>query len=347
MPSPPKTLNYHPLLRSVARALRQRCRVQGGASIVVGCSGGADSVALLRALAMLADRRQWGLRLIVGHVQHHLRGEEAERDAAFVSQLAAGLGLGFERRDIYPDKQPGNLEANARKLRYQALADIACARDAGFVATAHHADDQLETVLMRMLRGSGALGLRGIAWRRRLRTESPKAKVYAIRPMLGCERDDALDLLNQLDQPWREDATNKDTTRTRARLRHQVIPLLKAIRADAPDKAVALADHMDDLHQLVQEHVEAIPVSDTLDAMPRSKARALNPIVLTQVLRRDLLQAGVRPDRIPGHALHPVVEAVNDGVGGQRSFDFAGGVTIEVSSNSLRVVKLKNAEGSA
>ncbi|MFK7789287.1 MAG: tRNA lysidine(34) synthetase TilS, partial [Phycisphaeraceae bacterium] len=161
MPNPPA--HYHPLVRSVARALRERCDVEPSSAIVVACSGGADSVALLRALAMLAPRRKWQLRVIVGHINHHLRNE-ADDDAAFVEALAGVLSLPFARRDIRPADLPGNLEANARDLRYQSLAEIAKEHGASLIATAHHADDQLETLLMRMLRGSSVAGLRGIAW---------------------------------------------------------------------------------------------------------------------------------------------------------------------------------------
>lgn len=338
MQPPAPIPNYHPLIRRVARSMRTRCRVKADQSVVVACSGGADSVALLRALAILAARRRWGLRLIVAHVQHHLRDEQAEQDAAFVARLAAELGLCYERRDIHPADESGNLEATCRKLRYQALTDIAIKRSASFVATAHHADDQLETVLMRLLRGASVAGLRGIAWRRRLRCEDPNAKVYAIRPMLSVEREDVLAFLDQLDQPWQEDATNRDTTRTRAKLRHDIIPQLKALRADAADKAVALGDQFDHLHRLVQEQADAFKSDKTLDLLQRDQARALNPIVLMQVLRRDLIAAGVQADRLPGHALHPVIEAVRDNVGGVRKFSFAGGTRIEVGPDTLRVV---------
>lgn len=329
--------NYHPLVRGVALALRKRCGVNTGSAIVIGCSGGADSVALVRALALLAERRRWRLRLIVGHVQHHLRGEEAEQDAAFVAQLAGQLGLGYERRDIHPADEPGNLEAQARKLRYRALGEIALKRDAGFIATAHHADDQFETMLMRLIRGSSVRGLRGIAWRRRLRTDDDSKRIHVIRPMLAAPRDEVLDLLNVLDQPWREDATNRDTTRTRARLRHEIIPLIKAIRADAAGKAVALSEQFDQLHQLVEERARAESSGDTLDTISRDHARSLNPIVLTQMLRRDLIHAGVPADQLPGHALRPVIEAVKDGEGGVRTFEFAGGVTIAIDREVLRV----------
>lgn len=341
MAQQPDNPNYHPLVRRVARALRQRCGVKGEATVLIACSAGADSVALVRASALLAGRRQWPIRLVVGHVQHHLRGAEAEADADFVSALAGRLGLGFERRDIHPDAEPGNLEANARKQRYRALVDMALKRSARYVATAHHADDQLETVLMRLIRGSSVKGLRGIAWRRRLRTADPDPRVYAVRPMLNVEHEQAVDFLQALDQPWREDATNADTTRTRARLRHDIIPLIKQIRGDVAGKAVALGEQFDQLHRLVEEQVEMASAStgDALDTLSRDKARSLNKMVLTQLLRRDLIHAGVRADQLPGHALHPVIEAVRDGVGGVRSFDFAGGVRITVGPDELRVVK--------
>ncbi len=335
----PDSPNYHPLVRRVARALRQRCRVRAGSTVVIGCSGGADSVALVRAMAMLAGRRRWRLRLVVGHVQHHLRDEDAEADAAFVARLAGGLGLGYERRDIHPVEQSGNLEAAARKQRYHALADIALKRGAAHVATAHHADDQLETLLMRLIRGAGTKGLRGIAWRRRLRTADENARVYAVRPMLEVERDQALDLLNALGQPWREDATNADTTRDRARLRHEVIPVIKAIRGDVAGKAVALGEQFGHLHQLVEQQVAAESTGEALDTIDRERARSLNPIVLTQMLRRDLIHAGVPADRVPGHALHPVIEAVRDRVGGVRRFEFAEGIRIEVDRFRVRVLK--------
>ncbi|MFN3167683.1 MAG: tRNA lysidine(34) synthetase TilS [Phycisphaeraceae bacterium] len=339
MAPPPDSPNYHPLVRGVARALRRRCGVPAGATVIIACSGGADSVALVRAVALLAERRRWRLWPVVAHVQHHLRGEAAEADAAFVSQLAGQLGLGYERRDIRPSDEVGNLEASARRLRYQALAEVALARRAGFVATAHHADDQLETMLMRLIRGTGVRGLRGIAWRRRLRTGDERAKVYAVRPMLEATREQVREFLDTLDQPWREDATNRDTTRTRARLRNDIVPLIKAIRADAPGKAVALGEQFRDLHQLVEQQVEAVSQGDTLDAIARREARGLNKIVLTQWLRRALIHAGVEADRVPGHALRPVIDAVRDHVGGTRSFDFANGVRIEVDAEHLSVIK--------
>ncbi|MEM7627582.1 MAG: tRNA lysidine(34) synthetase TilS [Planctomycetota bacterium] len=234
----PDAPSYLPLVRAVVHGLRHRGGVREGDHVLVACSGGADSVALLRSLHLLHRRRKWNLSLTVAHVQHHLRPEEAaEGDAAFVAALAEQLELPHRRRDIAPGSDAGNTEANAREHRYASLAEIAREIGAGFVATAHHADDQLETLLMAILRGTTAKGLRGIAWRRPLADS-----VTLIRPMLGATHADAVALLDHLGQPWREDATNLDRSRTRARLRHEVLPVLRELRPSVARKAVELSD---------------------------------------------------------------------------------------------------------
>lgn len=233
--------HYHPLVRHVAAGLRRRCGVVEGDAIVLAVSGGADSVALLRAMHLLAPRRTWRLRLVVGHVQHHLR-DDAEHDARFVAALAATLGLPFARRDVHPHHHGGNLEATARRQRYAALVQIAAEHDARLIATAHHADDQLETLLMRLVRGTGVRGLRGIAWRHGASRDESARGISVIRPMLAATHDEAVSLLGQLQQTWCEDASNADRTRLRARLRATVTPRLRELHPRVARHAVALAD---------------------------------------------------------------------------------------------------------
>ncbi|MEM6259029.1 MAG: tRNA lysidine(34) synthetase TilS [Planctomycetota bacterium] len=338
--------HYHPMVRSVARALRQRCGVSPGTAIVVGCSGGADSVALLRALTVLAGRRKWRLRLIVGHVQHHLR-DEAEDDARFVAALAERLGLACVRRDIRPGEMPGNLEANARELRYKALAEIAAEHRAGFIATAHHADDQLETLLMRMLRGASVAGLRGIAWHKPLadhfaigstKTGRP---LCVIRPMLSVGRDGITALLDELGQNYREDATNLDTDRTRARLRHDVLPVLKALQHDAPQKACDLAEHFSELYEVLRQNVETQVTStertDRSLQIPREAARRMSRAVLAELLREAMIDLGTPAGKATRNALLPAVAASQDSAGGTRVFSFANAVTLTITRGQVRV----------
>lgn len=341
---------YHPLVRQVARGLRSRCKVPAGAKLLVGVSGGADSVALLRALALLADRRKFKLSLTVAHVNHHLRGERSDGDALFVQTLANQLKLPCHITGVHLEGESGNREAVARRARYRALATLARECGASYIATAHHADDQLETMLMRFIRGTGVRGLRGIASRRRMRNDQSSLKLVVVRPMLAVERTDVVGFLRTLGQTWREDESNADTALVRNRLRHEVIPLIKAIRADAPRRAVALGEHMDQMHRLLHRQTEdALAVAEAAadgdgtgdpaeEGLGRKQARAMNPMVLTQMLRRSLMQAGVGRDQLPGHALHGVVEAVRDEAGGMRSFDFAGGAKVQVTASSVRVV---------
>lgn len=340
MPRPADN-HYHPLVRSVARALRQRCGITAGASIVVACSGGADSVALLHVLAMLASRRKWRLRLIVGHIQHHLR-EEAEEDAAFVESLAQTLGLPYARRDIRPGELPGNLEANARQLRYEALTQIADEHDATYIATAHHADDQLETLLMRILRGTSVAGLRGIAWQKTMSGTTSNLKgdgpLYLIRPMLGIAQEDILALLEYLGQPWREDATNLDTDRTRARLRHDVLPVLKNLQPDVPIKANDLIDHLRDVHELIQHTAdESGDAHEPGVVLLRTDARAMNRAVLAEVLRRALIDAGANPGQLTRQALRTAVDAAHDSVGGTRTFAFSNHTQLVITREQIAI----------
>lgn len=231
--------NLHPFVKAVTHALRGRCGIGEGDAVVVAVSGGADSVALLRALHLLVPRRTWKLRLIVGHVQHHLRGD-AEDDARFVEALADSLQLPFARVDIHPRHHGGNLEATARRQRYAALSRIAAEHGAMFITTAHHADDQLETLLMRLVRGTGVAGMRGIAWRRGAGTQTRDTVI--VRPMLGVTHAEATAFLGQLQQDWREDHTNADPQRLRARLRQDVLPPLRDLHPRVAHHAVALAD---------------------------------------------------------------------------------------------------------
>ena len=224
--------------------------------------------------------------------------------------------------------------ANAREQRYAALTDIAKEHDASFIATAHHADDQLETLLMRMLRGSSVAGLRGIAWKK------VSGTVSVIRPMLAIDQSDIHSFLKQLDQPWREDATNADTSRTRAKLRHDVLPLLKELQPDVTNKALELAEHFGDLYALVQQLADNTPQSGGATpgvVLPRDQARTMNRAVLTELLRRALIDAGVPADRLSRHALLPAVHAAQDTTGGMRSFGFPNSVTIQITREHLAI----------
>ena len=193
---------------------------------VVAVSGGADSVALLRALVDAGADRP-----VVAHFNHRLRGGESDGDEAFVRGLAGRLGLEFRAtaRDLAAEAAGAgeNLEAAARRLRYDWLRAAAGQSGAAWIATGHTANDQAETVLHRLIRGTGIQGLRGIAGVRPP-AASPETgdSVRIIRPLLTVTRREVLAYLETLGQPYRTDSSNADTRFTRNRIRHELLPLL-------------------------------------------------------------------------------------------------------------------------
>ena len=192
--------------------------IRPGDRVGIGVSGGADSVAMLRIFADM--RAQIGIAVLVLHFHHQLRGAEADEDERFVKSLAGKFNLEFESgsADVSGEARlhGRNVEDAARRLRYRFFASAAEARGLNRVAVAHTANDQAETVLSHLLRGTGLTGLAGIY---------PDAGLI-VRPLLEVGREELREFLSDLGQCWREDATNRDTTRMRARIRHQLIPLL-------------------------------------------------------------------------------------------------------------------------
>ncbi len=173
----------------------------------------------------------------MGHVVHDLReAHESLADRDIARRLAESLGLEFVERHVHVQAMKGNAEANARRARYRVLEAMAREQRCLFVATAHHADDQIETVLMRLLRGAGATGLAGLHERRAIASERPEASepfesqaVTLIRPMLGITRAKAEALCSAHGVAWAIDRTNADTSRLRAAIRHRVLPILREI----------------------------------------------------------------------------------------------------------------------
>jgi len=202
-------IDVHPVVRAVQRSARRL-----GEGVLVAVSGGADSVALLAAC-----RAAGVAPLAVGHVNHGLRGVESEGDAAFVQALADQWALpACIESAVVSDAR--NVEAAARCARYKCLT--ACARSLGLktIATAHTADDQAETVLLRLLRGTGIAGLAGIPASRRL------DELTVVRPLLRLRRSVVRDYLQQIGQLARDDTSNADRRFTRNRIRHDLMPLL-------------------------------------------------------------------------------------------------------------------------
>lgn len=202
-----------------------------GRRTLVACSGGADSSALLLALAAVSSGPE------VCHVIHDMRPEhDARGDAERTRDLCDALGVAYHERSVSIATAGGNAEASARTLRYGALEAVARERGLRYIATGHHADDQLETLLMRMLRGAGVRGMAGISDRRAMGDG-----VTLVRPMLGVSHQDARALCANAGWEWNEDATNRDEDRLRAALRARVLPALREIEPAAGPRAARTA----------------------------------------------------------------------------------------------------------
>lgn len=201
--------------------------------VVVGVSGGPDSVALL--LACIALRRR-SRRLsmpfvpVVVHVHHHLR-EEADADAQWVANLCDRLGIECHVEHVHPGRSTGNTYARARTMRYGAMARVAEAVGATHVLVAHHSEDQLETMLMAMCRGAGPRGMAGMRMSRAL------GQLKLLRPFLHVRKRDCEEMCRKAGISWREDASNRDVSKRRARLRRDVLPVLEELWPGAAKRA--------------------------------------------------------------------------------------------------------------
>lgn len=284
-------------------------------STLVACSGGADSSALAIALAST------GARIALGHVIHDMRSApqaESDRDAA--RRLAEQLGLGFEQRRVSV-KSGGNVEATARRERYKALAAIAAEKGFQFVATGHHADDQLETLLMRLGRDAGLKGLSGIRERTHL------AGVPVVRPALSVEHSACERICRAFGCDWAHDATNDDVSRTRARLRREVIPHLRAALPGVAIRTNELVSSVRGIDDLLRQRALCLPTCKQ-ESSPRRvqwSRRELGhepglAVSAGLIAAAEFVGGGQDVKQIRRSVIEKVVTAVKDGRGGSREW---------------------------
>lgn len=208
------------LLDRVRLTIHKYRMFRPGNKVVVAVSGGPDSVALLHLLWRLQD--ELNLTLHVAHMNHRLRGEESQADAAFVRSLAQSLNLPVtvESHDVMAAwvQEGGSLEEVARRIRYEFLEGVAERVGGDKIATGHHADDQAETVLLWLIRGAGPTGLAGIP---------PVRPLKVVRPLIEVQREEIEVYLKQHGLAFRQDTSNRETIYLRNKVRWQLIPLLK------------------------------------------------------------------------------------------------------------------------
>ncbi len=280
-----------------------------GQRIVCAVSGGADSMALLWGLYLLKDTL--GLDLSAAHFNHGLRGEESDRDEAFVRDFCAGYNIPFARESGKVEAGKKGLEAAAREARYGFLKSLP-----GKVATAHTADDNAETVLMHLVRGTGLKGLGGIA----------PVNGDLIRPMLQITRKEVLDFLREYSIPYVEDSTNAADDFLRNRLRHQVMPLLKGENPSLSQNLSAMA------LRLRQDEQAFSALAKEQMTLQVEKLRTMAPAIRSRVLTRILLDAGIKE---PESAHIAKLEQLVFSPKPSAKADFPGGVTVARKYDTL------------
>ena len=299
------------MLSKLRAFVKEQGLIAPGDSVVCAVSGGADSVALLWALYLL--REEWDLTLSAAHFNHRLRGEESGRDEQFVRDFCAGYGIPLfvEEGSVVPGEK--GLEAAAREARYAFFATLP-----GKIATAHTADDNAETVLMHLVRGTGLKGLGGIA----------PIRGRLIRPMLNVTREDVEAFLSEYAVPHIEDSSNGTDAFLRNRLRHHVMPLLKNENPRLAENLSAMALRLRlDEQALAEQSTMAVPDVKIL--------RAMSPAVRARALENFLKTSGVRePEAVHLRLLEALVFSGNPSARGS----FPGGITVGRNYNTLEVV---------
>lgn len=290
------------MLNKLRAFLKEQALLSPGDKVIAAVSGGADSVAMLFALYLLRD--ELGITLEAAHFNHHLRGAESDRDEAFVTDFCGRycipLHLGSGR--IVSGKK--GLEAAARDARYAFLRSLP-----GKVATAHTADDNAETVLMRLIRGTGLKGLGAIA----------PVSGNVIRPMLTVTRDDVEAFLEEYALPHVEDSSNAEDDFLRNRIRHGILPLM---RAENP----RIGENLSAMALLLRQDEACLQAMIPEEQMPDvSRLKAMEPALRRRTLERFLKAQGVRePEQI--HILQ--AEQLLYHWSPSASMQFPGGVTI-------------------
>ncbi len=314
------------------QAVTGECRLDPEEGVLLGVSGGPDSVTLLYLFCWLNEQSGWSVPLHVAHLNHRLRGAEADGDAAFVAELARHLRLPVvvDTADVAGRAQAESLsiEQAGRVCRYEFFERICLLKSLQVVALAHHADDNAETILHRIIRGTGTQGLAGIRPRRPLREGSD---IRIVRPLLAFRRTEIEDYLRNRGIEYRQDASNLSEQHTRNRIRNEVLPFLRErFNPQIEEALIRLGEQARAINAYLAETSER-----TLDAFVIEhndcelvlhcpplvrKPRAIQ----TQLIRRALLKMGFPEGELTFGHLNAVADLAA-GQDGSKSLDLPGG----------------------
>ena len=325
-----------PLERKLRASLRL-LGVSSGAQVVVGVSGGADSIALADALS-----REHDGTLTIAHLNHLLRADESDADAQFVERFARSLNIQSVTECINVAATASatgrNLEAVAREIRYDFLGRVAVAAGAHFVTTAHTRDDQIETIFMRLIRGTGPDGLRGIYPSRPLGEE-----VSLVRPLLDVSRAEILDHCEQRKLSFRSDSSNADLELMRNRVRAELLPNIRSANPRLDEALLRIAALVAEDDDKLTEDAQAVfeRALDSDDSLKLGALRGSHVAIRRRVLRLWLRNARGHLQRIDGVHLAAVEKLMLEGENGKR-VELPGGLAVVKQHQSL-VIAAPNA----
>ncbi len=315
------------------RGVLERSGQTSGKLLVVAVSGGPDSLALLYALNRLKD--ELGLRLHGAHLNHRLRGDASESDARFVAKTFRSLGIAFtlEEADVASFRQQNrlSLEEAAREVRYTFLAKVATENQADTIALGHTSDDQAETVLMHIVRGSGLTGLRGMEEVTRRVFDGNETTL--VRPLLQVPRKETLAYCRALQLEPRQDDSNLSSEFMRNRVRLELIPLLERYNPAVRDALVRLSRSASRDMTYIQGQVDRVwrdVVNETQDcvALNRSAFALLEPAIKGHLMRRAVSLAKGDLEDVEQNHIDDMVRLMAGQAG--RSLDLPGSVRFSV-----------------
>jgi tRNA(Ile)-lysidine synthase len=304
--------------------------------VLVAFSGGADSTALLTALVALRPKLE--LEILVAHVNYHLRGEESDTDEQYVRDFCFSRNLGLVVKSA-PLSGESRIEERARKIRFDYFRALQTTYRFDAIALGHHRDDQAETVLLRLFRGAGATGLRGILPRNGI----------VIHPLLPFSREDIREFLRERNLEWREDTTNSETRQTRNLIRHELLPWVKAkfnphVAETLAETAGLIADIDEILREQSRLRLNRMLIEETEAGfvLPLKDLRNLKPTLRFYLFREVIRRlTGSEADFYAQHCagLENLL-----GLSGSKSMNLPGGITASKDYDTLLIALPQPAE---
>ncbi len=286
------------MLQKVENYILKNNLLTAGAKVIVGTSGGADSVALLHIL------KQLGFQCIVAHCNFHLRNEESDRDELFVQELATKLDLEYHKIDFDTVENATtnkiSIEMAARNLRYNWFEELRAELNAEAIAVAHHADDNVETLLMNLTRGTGLRGMTGI----------PVRNGLVIRPLLCCSRNEIINYLNIIDYNYVTDSTNSQNDYVRNRFRNEIIPIFESINPAFRQTISDTIARFEEIEQIYNEHI-ALEINN-LCKFENKKTKIDTSILKTKKYAKTILYELLSPCDFHNDTISKVLRGIDN-----------------------------------